>query len=80
MPVTPFAFVLVQAKAFVIVTLCNKQLFEVRNAVKFSTVQCVCLHPVKGQAAVTTFLFNIHFIALTNFTSFQLIDDGSFYF
>jgi len=45
-PVAPLAFVLVQAKTFIVVPLCNKQLFEVRDAVKFPAVQRVRLHPV----------------------------------
>jgi hypothetical protein len=47
MPVAPLAFVLVQAKTFVVVPLGNEQLFEVWNAVKLPTVQCVRLHPVQ---------------------------------
>jgi len=50
MPVTPLAFVLVQAKSFIIVPLCNKQLFEVRKAVQFPAVQRVRVHPVNGSS------------------------------
>jgi hypothetical protein len=50
MPDTPLAFVLVQAETFIIVPLCNKQLFEVSNAVKFPAIQRVRLHPVQDSS------------------------------
>lgn len=44
-PDTPLALVLVQTKSFFIVSFCNKQLLEVRNAIKFAIIQRVRFHP-----------------------------------
>jgi hypothetical protein len=53
-PVTPFAFVLVQTKTFLVVSFCNKQLFEVRNAVKFAIIRCVRFHPEEQKIHISS--------------------------